>query len=1091
MQMVPLRSVSTAKRVTMAKIELMTASRKRRRRRPRHITQRDNAFNNYHNTHTHTNTQVALKLINLTGRSKQDLKALRDEIKCHRRLIHPNIVRCLDSFITREPNEEVAVITELCPHGDLMDALKLVGKFEEDRVRVFARDLAAGLEFLHVKQNMIHRDLKLQNILISSTGVLKICDFGFSHLFEQSGNLALTSVKGTPIYMAPELIQETPYSRLVDIWALGVIIYELSTGLPPFYTTNIFKLIEMILHAQVSYPETMSESLQSLLHGLLQKSPDVRLNWPKLAHHPFLIEDVVERGEMDPQDAVEGLKKDRPTTTDSGVDMSSAKTRKPSKNQEWREIDGLELPASNTLNVVKENNKSTESELGSVQWNELLLETATHAGLSSILMNNFKCSNVFKSLISFPTVFDADSFQSTFSELKDALIVVQRLFVMIGTRNNPAPELDIADQIRITSRWLCSLTHGLLQLDSASPQDMNVSYALELTLQLLCDVIQTHVNLSSKSSDIQSAATKLAQLLIQMYLPILSRILYTSINTSQVSESLQSSITDQQNEKWVPVLVPAINAARHLFHLFHVIPKLDVTLSNLYSDVVELGVLYSLADFVHEFFVDGSKTRLNVVVAVLWALEVLVAPNVESVVQVCLMDGGQLVLASWGRVLCETEKALLLNSECMLNVAVELLALSTKKRNDSGIISTAILCLLATVAKSSQAFANRLCQTDSLVSAAYTILSRNSDKNRLVLASLECLNSLSLSKLSLEEHVPMVLQVLQFCVQEDVQGAEQVAVISGLMQLLVSTTPTKKIGALEEYFVRILKLGLLDTIQQTSDESNCSHPSHSVSFLHTEEQMMATVIAFLSTGLTRFATVVLPDFIVNSDAILALLQRPSLLHSIPCARVKARVVELLCDAKLHHFIRTAPTTALSSHIKLTMTTKDPDALDTRRSIIEAIVTISIHEVHLFSYEYNKQQMTQILHAVTDSVSIVSSETVSLILPFLCGCVLQGYVSGNVDASKGILCRLFQQTRELGRFFWIHLMRSANCNEAKESALMLMDALVEGFRHRKDSVLVLESVDDGVQECLKEATGYVREKARKLSQKLELFRTQFT
>ncbi|KAI8822816.1 hypothetical protein BJ741DRAFT_655062 [Chytriomyces cf. hyalinus JEL632] len=92
------------------------------------------------------------------------------------------------------------------------------------------------------------------------------------------------------------------------------------------------------------------------------------------------------------------------------------------------------------------------------------------------------------------------------------------------------------------------------------------------------------------------------------------------------------------------------NAARHLFHLFHVIPKLDVTLSNLYSEVVELSVLYSLADFVHEFW-DGSKTRLNAVAPVLWALGVLVAPNVESVVQVYLMDGGLLVSAPWGRVL--------------------------------------------------------------------------------------------------------------------------------------------------------------------------------------------------------------------------------------------------------------------------------------------------------------------------------------------------------------------------------------------------------------------------------------------------------
>ncbi|KAJ3227391.1 Serine/threonine-protein kinase 36 [Chytriomyces hyalinus] len=1045
----------------------------------------------YQSTHIPTSTLVALNLINLTNRSKQDLKALRDEIKCHRRLIHPNIVRCLDSFITREPNEEVAVITELCPHGDLMDALKMVGKFGEDRVRVFAKDLAAGLEFLHVEQNMIHRDLKLQNILISSTGVLKICDFGFSHLFEQSSNLALTSVKGTPIYMAPELIEETPYSRLVDIWALGVIIYELATGLPPFYTTNIFKLIEMILHAQVTYPPTMSECLQSLLHGLLQKSPDDRLNWPKLAHHPFLIEEVSETGELAPQD--EGLKKNRPTTTDSGVDMSSAKNRNPPKHQEWREIDGLELPASNTLCAAKEDHKIIDSELEIIQWNKLLLETATHAGLSNILTNPSKCSNIFKSLITIPTVFDTDSFQATFADLKDASIVVQRLFVMIGTRNPPAPEFAISDQIRITSRWLCSLTHGLLQLNSTTPQDMNVSYALELTLQLLCDGIQTHVNLSSKSSEIQNTAARLAQFLIQMYLPILPRILYTSINTAQVAESQQSSISEHMNEKWMPVLIPAINAARHLFNLFHMIPKSNETLSNLYNDAVELGVLHSLSDFVHEFW-DASKMRLNAVAAVLWALSVLAAPAFESVVDVCSMKGGQLLLRSWGRVLCEAEKALLLNSECLLNVAVEVLASSVKKRNDSGLIPTAVLNLLATVAKSSQTLSNRLCQSDGLVSAAYSIVSRNSDKTSLLLASLECLNALPLSKLNLEKYVPKVLQVLQYSVQEDVQGIKQVAVISGLMHLLVSTTPMNKLGALEEYFLRILKLGLIEAIQRNSfdeHEIDSSCQQHSINRLQVDVHLIATVIAFLAADLTRFATVVLQDCIVTSDAILALIQLPSLLHSVPCARVKAHVVKLLCDARLQHFIRTAPTAALSSHIKLTTTAKDPESINARRLIVESIVTSAVHEIHLHSHEYNNMQTTHILQTVTDSISIVSSETVPLILLFLSGYVLQGCVNENVDVSNGILCRLFQQTRELGPFFWVHLLRSSNCNEAKESALILMDALVDGVGHRKDSVILLESMGRAVQESLMNATGSVLEKAGKLTQKLGLSRKQFS
>ncbi|KAJ3071576.1 Serine/threonine-protein kinase 36 [Podochytrium sp. JEL0797] len=197
-----------------------------------------------------------------------EITSLRDEILCHRRLIHPNIVRCLDSFVTRV-GEEVAVITELCTQGDLMDALRLAGRFDEPRVCDFAVQLVSGLEFLHCKAGIVHRDLKLQNILISSTGTLKICDFGFAQLFEPSGKLTLTSVKGTPIYMSPELIKEEPYTHLVDLWALGIILFELHTGVPPFYTTNIFKLIQMILADTPTFPNTVSPIFQHFTSSTL------------------------------------------------------------------------------------------------------------------------------------------------------------------------------------------------------------------------------------------------------------------------------------------------------------------------------------------------------------------------------------------------------------------------------------------------------------------------------------------------------------------------------------------------------------------------------------------------------------------------------------------------------------------------------------------------------------------------------------------------------------------------------------------------------------------------------------------------------
>ncbi|KAI9334701.1 fused serine/threonine kinase-like protein, partial [Obelidium mucronatum] len=237
-----------------------------------------------------TNTLVALKLVDLSCRSKQDVEALRDEIICHQKMSrHPNIVYCLDSFVTRK---EVAVVTELCPNGDLMAALQSFGEFSLERVQEFGVCLVQGLQFLHVECGIVHRDLKLQNILISSTGTLKICDFGFAQLLRGSleNKLTLTSVKGTPIYMAPELIQEEPYTHLVDLWALGIMLFELRTGKPPFYTTNIFKLMEMILKDPVVFPDKVSAETEfkDLVSNLLMKQPSARLDWPNLAMHPFI-----------------------------------------------------------------------------------------------------------------------------------------------------------------------------------------------------------------------------------------------------------------------------------------------------------------------------------------------------------------------------------------------------------------------------------------------------------------------------------------------------------------------------------------------------------------------------------------------------------------------------------------------------------------------------------------------------------------------------------------------------------------------------------------------------------------------------------
>lgn len=110
-----------------------------------------------------------------------------------------------------------------------------------------------------------------------------------------SNTIVLTSIKGTPLYMSPELVKEQPYDATSDLWSLGVILYELFVGQPPFYTNSIYSLINHIVKDPVKYPPDMSREFKSFLQGLLQKNPAKRLTWPHLLHHPFVKETAADR----------------------------------------------------------------------------------------------------------------------------------------------------------------------------------------------------------------------------------------------------------------------------------------------------------------------------------------------------------------------------------------------------------------------------------------------------------------------------------------------------------------------------------------------------------------------------------------------------------------------------------------------------------------------------------------------------------------------------------------------------------------------------------------------------------------------------
>nr|XP_023849340.1 protein kinase C epsilon type-like [Salvelinus alpinus] len=159
--------------------------------------------------------------------------------------------------------------------GDLMFQIQRSRKFDEARSRFYAAEVTSALMFLH-QHGVIYRDLKLDNILLDAHGHCKLADFGMCKEGILNG-VTTTTFCGTPDYIAPEILQELEYGPSVDWWALGVLMYEMMAGQPPFEADNEDDLFESILHDDVLYPVWLSKEAVSILKAFMTKSPNKRL----------------------------------------------------------------------------------------------------------------------------------------------------------------------------------------------------------------------------------------------------------------------------------------------------------------------------------------------------------------------------------------------------------------------------------------------------------------------------------------------------------------------------------------------------------------------------------------------------------------------------------------------------------------------------------------------------------------------------------------------------------------------------------------------------------------------------------------------
>jgi len=190
-----------------------------------------------------------------------------------------------------QSEDRLFFVMEYVNGGDLMFQIQKARKFDENRSRFYAAEITLALQFLH-SQGVIYRDLKLDNVLLDSDGHVKLADFGMCK-DNIIANGVTTTFCGTPDYIAPEIVKEIPYSSSVDWWALGVLMYEMMAGQPPFEADNEEELFETILHHEVLYPLWLTKEAKSILKGFLTKNYEKRLGCvPGIAEvainkHPF------------------------------------------------------------------------------------------------------------------------------------------------------------------------------------------------------------------------------------------------------------------------------------------------------------------------------------------------------------------------------------------------------------------------------------------------------------------------------------------------------------------------------------------------------------------------------------------------------------------------------------------------------------------------------------------------------------------------------------------------------------------------------------------------------------------------------------
>lgn len=235
----------------------------------------------------------AVKIVRKKGLSQLELDAIHDEVLILQRLRHTNIVRLEKIF---ETQRYLYIILELLSGGELFEHVANGQHFSERQVAKVIQEITLAVAHMH-EHGIVHRDLKPENLIFSSTdrnAVLKVTDFGFAKFVPNRE--PLTTPCGTPGYIAPEILNSKSYGPSVDVWSIGVIMYILLCGYPPFYSKTAAGMFQLIRKGEYSMDGPnwgqISDGAKHLVSRLLVLDPNDRASTQEILQHPWMAEDA-------------------------------------------------------------------------------------------------------------------------------------------------------------------------------------------------------------------------------------------------------------------------------------------------------------------------------------------------------------------------------------------------------------------------------------------------------------------------------------------------------------------------------------------------------------------------------------------------------------------------------------------------------------------------------------------------------------------------------------------------------------------------------------------------------------------------------